>query len=44
MCVITLVGDNMNYLNNIKDLIEKDIVLKKKHGLIEDNSALNTYF
>ena len=34
----------MNYLNNIKDLIEKDIVLKKKHRLIEDNSALNTYF
>ena len=34
----------MNYLNNIKDLIEKDIVLKKKHRLIEDNSTLNTYF
>jgi len=34
----------MNYLNDIKILIEKDIVLKKKHRLIEDNSTLNTYF
>ena len=37
-------GDQMNYLNNIKNLIEKDIVLKKKHKLIENNSTLNTYF
>ena len=34
----------MNYLDNIKELIEKDIVLKKKHRLIENNSTLNTYF
>ena len=34
----------MNYLNDIKNLIEKDIVLKKKHRLIEDNYTLNTYF
>ena len=34
----------MNYLNNIKELIEKDIVLKKKHRLIENNSTLTTYF
>ena len=34
----------MNYLDNIKNLIEKDIVLKKKHKLIENNSTLNTYF
>ena len=34
----------MNYLDNIKNLIEKDIVLKKKHKLIEENSSLNTYF
>ena len=34
----------MNYLSNIKELIEKDIVLKKKHKLIEENSTLNTYF
>ena len=34
----------MEYLNNIKKLIESDIVLKKKHRLIENNSTLNTYF
>ena len=34
----------MNYLNDIKILIEKDIVLKKKHRLIEEDSRLNTYF
>ena len=34
----------MNYLNNIKNLIEKDIVLNKKHRLIEEDSRLNTYF
>ena len=34
----------MQYLDNIKNLIEKDIVLKKKHKLIENNSTLNTYF
>lgn len=34
----------MDYLNNIKHLIEKDIVLKKKHRLIENNSTLSTYF
>ena len=35
---------HMNYLNDIKELIEKDIVLKKKHKLIEENSTLTTYF
>ena len=34
----------MNYLNDIKNLIEKDIVLKKKHRFIEEDSRLNTYF
>ena len=34
----------MQYLDNIKVLIEKDIVLKKKHRLIENNSTLTTYF
>lgn len=34
----------MNYLNDIKNLIEKDIVLNKKHRLIEEDSRLNTYF
>ena len=34
----------MNYLNNIKELIEKDLILKKKHRLIENNSILNSYF
>ena len=34
----------MNYLNDIKTLIEKDIVLKKKHRLIEEDFRLNTYF
>ena len=34
----------MNYLNNIKELIEKNIVLKKKHKLIEENSTLTSYF
>lgn len=34
----------MEYLNNIKKLIESDIVLKKKHRLIENNYTLNTYF
>jgi len=34
----------VHYFNNIKELIEKDIVLKKKHKLIEENSTLNTYF
>lgn len=34
----------MEYLKTIKDLIEKDIVLKKKHRIIENNSILTTYF
>ena len=34
----------MQYLENIKELIENDLVLKKKHRLIENNSTLNTYF
>ena len=34
----------MEYLKTIKNLIEKDIVLRKKHRLIENNSTLNTYF
>jgi len=34
----------VNYLNDIKNLIEKDIVLKKKHRLIEEDSRLVTYY
>lgn len=34
----------MEYLKTIKELIENNIVLKKKHKLIENNSTLNTYF
>lgn len=34
----------MNYLDNIKQLIEEDIVLKKKHRLVENNSVLVTNF
>ena len=34
----------MNYFNDIKNLIEKDILLKKKHRLIEEDSRLVTYF
>ena len=34
----------MNYLNNIKELIENNIVLRKKHRLQEENSRLKTYF
>ena len=34
----------MEYLKNIKQLIEKDIVLRKKHRLIEEDSRLVTYF
>ena len=37
-------GENLNYLNSIKELIENDIVLKKKHRLIENNYTLNIYF
>ena len=32
----------MNYLDNIKTLIENDIVLKKKHRLVENYSTLST--
>ena len=39
-----VIGDLMDYLNNIKELIEKDIVLKKKNRIIENNSTLITYF
>ena len=34
----------MNYLDNIKELIENDIVLKKKHRLEEENNRLKTYY
>ena len=37
-------GDLMNYLNSIKVLIENNIVLKKKHKLVEENNTLITYF
>ena len=37
-------GDKMNYLNDIKSLIENDIVLKKKHRLIEEDSRLVNYY
>ena len=32
------------YLNNIKELIEKDIVLVKKNRIYEENHKLSTYF
>lgn len=32
------------YLNNIKELIEEDIILVKKNRLYEDNHKLRTYF
>lgn len=34
----------MDYYKNIQNLIEKDIVLKKKHRLIEEHSTLKTYY
>lgn len=34
----------MNYLNNIKNLIENDTVLRRKHRLQEENHRLKTYF
>lgn len=34
----------MNYYKNIQSLIEKDIVLKKKHKLIENDFTLKTYY
>lgn len=34
----------MKYLDNIKELIENDIILNKKHKIIENNSRLTTYF
>lgn len=34
----------MEYLKTIKNLIEKDLILKKKHRIIENNSTLSTYF
>lgn len=34
----------MNYYENIKKLIEDNIVLQKTHKLIEENNTLKTYF
>lgn len=34
----------MDYYKNIQNLIEKDIVLKKKHKLIENDFTLKTYY
>lgn len=34
----------MDYYKNIQNLIEKDIVLKKKHRLIENDFTLKTYY
>jgi len=34
----------MDYLNNIKELIESDIVLRKKHRLQEENNKLKIYY
>lgn len=34
----------MKYLDNIKVLIENDIVLQKKNRLYEENHRVNTYF
>ena len=34
----------MDYLNNVKNLIENDIVLVKKNRMYEENHRLQTYF
>ena len=34
----------MNYYENIKTLIENNIILQKTHKLIEENNTLKTYF
>lgn len=34
----------MTYLDNIKNLIEEDIVLQRKNRLYEENHKVNTYF
>ncbi|MBQ9072006.1 MAG: DUF1016 family protein [Bacilli bacterium] len=34
----------MDYLDNIKSLIEKDIILKRKNRIYENYSTLSTYF
>ena len=44
ICAITNVVIEMNYYKNIQELIEKDIVLKKKHRLIEEHATLKTYY
>lgn len=44
MCAITNVVIEMDYYKNIQELIEKDIILKKKHRLIEEHSTLKTYY
>lgn len=44
MCVITMMVIEMDYYKNIQNLIEKDIVLKKKHRLIENDFTLKTYY
>ena len=44
MCAITMLVIEMNYYKKIQELIEKDIVLKRKHRLIEEHSTLKTYY
>lgn len=34
----------MDHYKNIQELIEKDIILKRKHRIIESYSTLETYF
>lgn len=37
-------GGYMDYYQNIKQLIEDNIILKKKNRMIEENHTLKTYF
>jgi len=39
-----VIGDDMTYLENIKNLIENDIVFQRKSRLHEENHKVNTYF
>lgn len=39
-----VIGDQMSYLDNIKNLIENNIVFQKKSRLHEENHKVSTYF
>ena len=34
----------MNYLDEIKNVIEKDVVTQKKYNIYKNSSLVNTYF